>query len=115
MGKRLTTKKIRAVTVDEMERLVIGTEPKKPPRKDLVKFDMMYGREIKCHSDDVGDKYGGETVAYCTGPDADYGGIKKPEEKYDGPDWHELVEKYTPLGVKMEKLEEKHGYDWGYN
>lgn len=99
--------------VDEMDRLVNGTEPK-APQKNFVEYDPMYGGNIKyifvgndfvhkCAKSDLQDS-----------PNAYYGALKKPEEKYDGPDWQEIVKK-GELYLKMEMLEEKHGYEWGCN
>lgn len=102
--------------VYEMDRLVHGVEPK-APRKNLVEYDPMYGYEIEyvpVDIDEVAQKFATETVAFCLGPNADYGGVKKFEEKYDGPDWREIAKK-GELYSKMELLLEKHGYEWSYN
>lgn len=113
LNKPGTKKKL---LVDEMERLVHGTEPK-AHRKKFVEYDSMYGYEIgyvPVDIDEVARKFATETVAFCLGPNSGYGGVKKFEEKYDGPDWREIVKK-GELYSKIEKLEEKHGYEWSYN
>ncbi len=101
---------------DEMEKLVMGIPPK-PIRKTVVRYDAMYGRNIKHvpESDNtLNQKFAQEQIDLDNSPNADYGGVKNFEEKYDGPDWREIVKK-GELYSKMEKLEEKHGYEWSYN
>ncbi len=99
--------------VDEMDRLVNGAEPK-APRKNFVEYDPMYGYNIKYIF--VGDDFVQKCAKFDTrnSPNADYGGVKKPEENYDGPEWREIT-KEGALYLKMEMLDEKHGHEWGYN
>lgn len=95
----------------------MGSAPK-PILKTVVRYDAMYGRDIKHvpESDNtLNQKFAREQQDYWNGIYAGYDGMNEPEEKYDGPDWREITKKDTPLGVKMEKLEEKHGYEWSYN
>lgn len=99
--------------VDEMDRLVNGAEPK-APRKNFVEYDPMYGYDIKYIF--VGDDFVQKLAksGLQNSPNADYGALKKREENYDGPEWREIT-KEGALYLKMELLEEKHGYEWGCN
>lgn len=102
--------------VDEMEKLVMGTKPE-PTRKTVVRYDSMYGRNIKHvpESDNtLNQKFAREQQEYWNGIYAGYDGMNEPEEKYDGPDWREITKK-GELYSKMELLEEKHGYEWSCN
>ncbi len=103
--------------VDEMERLVMGIKPKHT-RKTVVRYDSMYGRDTKGDNDDennsMNQKFAKEQEEFWESQNAYYGALKKPEENYDGPEWREIVKK-GELYLKMELLEEKHGYEWSCN
>lgn len=72
--------------VDEMKRLVIGTEPK-PPQNSHVEYDPMYGFNVRRAPElQLGRKYAKELENYGESDAMLYGGTKKKDEKYE-PEW----------------------------
>lgn len=81
----------KARYVDEMDRLVVGAEPK-PPQKVHTEYDPMYGFNVKhVPEPEVDDKYLKEEARYGESGAMFYGGVKKRTEpmhdKNYEPEW----------------------------